>query len=238
MKAVFTFLCTEALPLRRNCKLFITMYAPVEKYLKRISEEEHALSTEAERIAAYISEKVESGKSAKLIFICTHNSRRSHMAMLWAAACSAHYGFRQVVEVYSGGTESTAFYPLAVKAMENAGWSGKKAMTVPDIDAVNAANPAYIMSFSEENPPLICFSKHFTDEPNPRREFAAVMVCSDADKGCPLVPGAEARFSLPYKDPKAFDAYPNAIMKYDAACREIATEINAVWKTVSEKAIP
>lgn len=212
------------------------MYAPIEKYLARISGEKYALSAEAEGLADYLSDKAESGKTAKLIFICTHNSRRSHMAMLWAAACSRHYGLGDGTEVYSGGTSSTAFYPLAVKAMENAGWTARKVITVPDADAVNAANPAYMMTFSDQVPPLTCFSKHFTDEPNPRSEFAAVMVCSDADEGCPLVPGAEARFSLPHNDPKAFDAFPNAVMKYDAACLEIASEMNAVFRAAGKTA--
>lgn len=212
------------------------MYPPIEKYLERISREKYALSAEAERLAAYLADKIESGKTAKLIFICTHNSRRSHMAMLWAAACSRYSGLGDNTEVYSGGTSSTAFYPLAVKAMENTGWSARKVINVPEADAVNAANPAYIMAFSDQAPPLTCFSKHFTDEPNPRSEFAAVMVCSEADEGCPLVPGAETRFSLPHSDPKAFDAFPNAIMKYDAACLEIASEMNAVFSAAAKSA--
>ena len=36
------------------------------------------------KIAGYVRAQVESGQDARLNFICTHNSRRSHMSQLWA----------------------------------------------------------------------------------------------------------------------------------------------------------
>jgi hypothetical protein len=35
------------------------------------------------------------------------------------------------------------------------------------------------------------------------------MVCSEADKSCPSVDGAELRVGMPYDDPKYFDGTPS-----------------------------
>ena len=47
--------------------------------------------------------------------------------------------------------------------------------------------------------------KTYGDDANPDSGFAAVMTCSSADKGCPIVYGAAARFATPYVDPKVSD---------------------------------
>lgn len=194
-----------------------------------------------DEMATYISQKAGEGSTVKLIFICTHNSRRSHMAHLWAEACARRAGMSDKVQCYSGGTEATAFYPQAVKAMGDAGWQIEKTTGHPEMEAVSMANPGYLMTFSgsaegKENSAgtVLCFSKHFAETPNPKKDFAAVMVCSDADDACPFVPGAAARFSLPYDDPKAFDARPEAAEKYAERCAEIACEMDHLFRRAAE----
>jgi hypothetical protein len=49
------------------------------------------------------------------------------------------------------------------------------------------------------------FSKNYADRSNPQHGFAALMVCSEADTGCPNVAGAAIRISMPYLDPKLYD---------------------------------
>jgi hypothetical protein len=51
------------------------------------------------------------------------------------------------------------------------------------------------------------------------------MTCSSADKGCPLVYGSDARFSVPYVDPKVSDGTPEEAATYDARLRQIGTEM-------------
>ena len=53
----------------------------------------------------------------------------------------------------------------------------------------------------------------------------AVMTCSDADEACPVVFGAEDRFSVPYNDPKEFDNTEFEEVNYDERCRQIAREM-------------
>ncbi|MEL7834154.1 protein-tyrosine-phosphatase [Fodinibius sp. Rm-B-1B1-1] len=163
------------------------------------------------QIADYIREK----DDAKLIFICTHNSRRSHLCQIWAATMAEHFGIENV-ETYSGGTEVTAFNPRAVAAIERAGFK---------VENPGGENPKYEVYFNGESEPIICFSKTFDDSYNPEKGFAAIMTCSDADENCPVVRGAERRFSIPYIDPKESDGTPQETNTYDERCRQIASEM-------------
>jgi hypothetical protein len=70
-----------------------------------------------------------------------------------------------------------------------------------------------------------CFSKKYGHQANPQEGFGAVMTCSSADKGCPLVYGSSARFSVPYVDPKVSDGTPEEAATYDARLRQIGTEM-------------
>ncbi len=170
--------------------------------------------------------QVDAGQTARLTFICTHNSRRSHLAQIWAQAAAAHYGVPHVA-TFSGGTESTAFNPRAVAALKRAGFD------IPEPEA--APNTRYRVAFSEGAEPLVCFSKVYTDAPKPAGEFCAVMTCSDADENCPMVAGAAARFAIPYDDPKAFDGTPQETEKYDERCRQIAREMLYLMSRVSSR---
>ncbi len=72
---------------------------------------------------------------------------------------------------------------------------------------------------------MACFSKKYGDEPNPREGFGAVMTCSSADRGCPIVYGADARFAIPYVDPKVSDGTDAEAATYDARLEQIGTEM-------------
>ncbi len=165
-----------------------------------------------DRLAAF----VRAHDPARLVFICTHNSRRSHMAQLWAHVAATTSGCDHV-ETYSGGTEATAFARPAVAAMRRAGF---------EIDGDDRAeNPRYHVRIGPDAEPIEVFSKRFDNAPNPRDDFAAVMVCSDADANCPVVPGATDRIALPFDDPKQADGTAHEAATYDARVREIGTAI-------------
>lgn len=167
-------------------------------------------------LSDFIETKVKQNEKVELIFICTHNSRRSHISQLWAQVAAAYYGIPDVV-TYSGGTEATAFNPRAVAAMEKAGFRIKRTS--------NADNPLYEISFSEEATAVRAFSKRYDADANPRKKFAAIMTCSHADENCPVVNGMEKRISLSYDDPKDFDGTALESQKYSERVMEIGTEI-------------
>lgn len=168
------------------------------------------------KLALWIRTQKSSGLTPKLVFICTHNSRRSHISELWARAASAVYGIGGV-ETYSGGTEATAFNPRAVAAMKRAGF---RIEPKSEDD-----NPRYLARFGPDAAPAEVFSKVFAEPPNPQEGFAAVMTCSKADKSCPTVEGAAFRVAIPYEDPKAFDGSPREAEAYDARVKQISREM-------------
>lgn len=193
--------------------------AALEAYFKALGAEIAAVPAprraRLDELAAFVRDRRDAGDVAALTFICTHNSRRSHMAQLWAAAAAARCDLDRV-RTYSGGTEATAFNPRAVAALRRAGF---------DIDDPAGDNPHYRVVFSPDAPPLECFSKRYDHPANPRRGFAAVMTCSDADAACPVISGAALRVSIPWQDPKSADDTPDETAAYDARCRQIAAEM-------------
>jgi protein-tyrosine-phosphatase len=181
--------------------------------------------TELEAIATFVSAKHAAGEPVKLTFICTHNSRRSHMSQIWAQTGAYLFGFDDV-ETFSGGTEATAFNPRAVAAMQRAGF-----LVEPFSDG---KNPVYEVRYEPEMEPMQAFSKVYDDAPNPTEGFAAIMTCSAADDACPIVFGAAERIAIPYDDPKAFDGTEREAEAYDERCRQIAREMLYVFATASK----
>lgn len=192
----------------------------LQNYLKTLNSSEISDSRKEilQQIATYINRQKEKHKTAKLIFICTHNSRRSQMAQVWAKVFSEFHGIP--VELYSGGTEITAFHPNAIKALERAGFK---------IENTDGKNPDIFIHFSGNDQPIRCFSKLFNDSTIPDKDFAAVMTCSDADENCPIIPGASERILLSYKDPKEFDNTDQEATAYDKCCMQIASEMKYLF---------
>ncbi len=168
-----------------------------------------------DELANYIRTAMADTGTARLTFICTHNSRRSHFGQVWAAAAAHYYGI-EGLETFSGGTETTAFNPRAAAALKRAGFQ---------VTSAGGMNAVYAVSFSESEAPLRCFSKLYAHPVNPAQQFAAVMTCSEAEENCPFIPGAERRFPLSYADPKSGDDQPQETALYDERCLQIATEM-------------
>jgi arsenate reductase len=156
-----------------------------------------------------------------LTFICTHNSRRSHICQTWAQTAAEYFGIKNIY-CFSGGTETTALNPRVVRAMRQAGF------IITQNDASD--NPLFLVKYSDEKEPLKCFSKVYNDPFNPQKDYAAIMTCSDADENCPVVFGADARFPIRYEDPKVFDGTPEEEKMYAERCRQIATEMLSVFR--------
>jgi arsenate reductase len=191
----------------------------VERTIDKLISEFDQISEERKYLIAHlqihVGLKKDEGKKILLNFICTHNSRRSHISQIWAQTAAHYYGIANV-EAYSGGTEATAFNPRAVTAMKDAGF---------DISTIkNGQNPVYKVKYSNDAPALTIFSKKFDDDLNPKTDFAAVMTCLHADDTCPFIPGAK-RISLTYNDPKEFDGTPLEAAKYSERVHEIGREI-------------
>lgn len=175
-------------------------------------------------LSQYISQKVKQNETPKIIVVCTHNSRRSHIGQIWLAVGADYFGLPKI-ETFSGGTEATAFNIRAVNAFRNIGFE----ITTADS---NQENPLYNIRWQNEMKPYQAFSKSYETPPNPQTDFAAIMVCTEADKGCPIVAGCDFRLALPYDDPKAFDDTDLETAKYNERIKEIGREIFYMYSQV------
>jgi len=167
-----------------------------------------------------------SDKTCHLNFVCTHNSRRSHLAQIWATYFSVKYKVENI-QCYSSGSEATAMFPMIYKTLENQGFliSGQES---------TETNPNISISFSNEHDAIDCFSKTIFDPSLPENNMIAIMVCSDADENCPFIPGALKRIKITYEDPKVSDGTSGMEAKYKERSIQIATEMKFLMKMVKE----
>lgn len=174
----------------------------------------------------YLNHKIKNHEIIRLNFICTHNSRRSHLSQIWAQTMAFHFGIKNVF-CYSGGTEATAMFPKVGETLINQGF---QIQTLSEND-----NPVYAIKYANNENPIICFSKKYNDDFNPKNKFAAILTCDHADQGCPMVLGAEARFPIKYSDPKAFDHTELQDQKYAERSVEIAHEMYFVFQSAIQQ---
>ena len=112
-----------------------------------VSEERKAV---LKPLADYIQNKVDSNQEIRLNFICTHNSRRSHLSQIWAQTMAFHFQIQNVFS-YSGGTDATAMFPKVAETLTNQGFHIQQLS--------QEQNPVYAVKFDENQHSIICFSK-------------------------------------------------------------------------------
>lgn len=201
------------------------MNTPIDYIVKQFTAD--AISEERKEVlmplADYIQSKVAEKASIRLNFICTHNSRRSHLSQIWAQTMAYYFGIPQVF-CYSGGTEATALFYKVADTLTEQGF---------EVQALSATNnPIYAVKYAANEGAIICFSKVYNDSFNPKTGFAAVLTCNAADENCPVVFGAEKRFPVKYDDPKAFDGTALMDAKYKERSLEIAQEMWFVFSRI------
>ena len=205
-----------------------TLFSQIEKLIKElnpqsISDERKAI---LQPLADFIQSKASIHQEIRINFICTHNSRRSHLSQVWAQTMANYFNIKNVF-CYSGGTEATALFPMVAKTLQNSGFQIKM------ISEGN--NPVYSIKYADNAHPIIGFSKKLDDDFNPKSEFAAIMTCDSANEACPFVPGAEKRIPITFEDPKVFDNTPQQAEKYKERSLQIATEMKYIFSKINIK---
>ena len=195
--------------------LYPSLIASIES-LKVPSEERKII---LQPLINYLKEKISASELIRLNFICTHNSRRSHLAQIWAQALAKYHGVPKVI-TYSGGTEATQIYPKIIETIMDQGFEVRQLS--------QESNPIYAIKYADNQHPVIGFSKAYDDSFNPIGQFAAIMTCSQADQGCPFVAGTEKRIAVTYEDPKVSDGSLQEDHCYAQKSLEIASEMNYV----------
>ena len=207
------------------------LLAAISNYCQSLEKQFDQIPTfrkkELLRLGNYLVEKYTQDEIPQLIVICTHNSRRSHLGQIWLSVGADYYNLPEI-KTFSGGTEATAFNPRAVAAIQKVGFS-------IHIEKEDVSNPLYHITWSKNQIPYPAFSKRYNEPLNPTKEFGAIMVCTSADEGCPIVAGCDFRIALPFDDPKAFDDTDLEIQKYDERCEQIGREMLFVLKNVKDE---
>lgn len=175
-------------------------------------------------LVEYIQSKKDKNQAVNLNFICTHNSRRSHLSQIWAQTIAHFFNIENVI-CFSGGTEATAMFPKVAETLEKTGFD--------IIKLSEGNNPIYSIKFDDNSYPIIGFSKTYDHNFNPKSNFAAIMTCSSADQGCPFISGAEKRIPITYEDPKLFDNTDLQDKKYLERSNQIATEMKYVFQKIN-----
>ena len=202
------------------------MFSEIEQVIKGLNPQTISVERKAilQPLTDFVRSKVSNHREIRINFICTHNSRRSHLSQVWAQTL-AHYFNVKNVFCYSAGTESTALFPMVAETLRNSGFQIK---TIS-----KSENPVYSIKYTYNQHPIIGFSKRWDDPFNPKSDFAAVMTCDSAYEACPVVLGAEQRIPITFEDPKVFDGTPQQDEKYSERCLQIATECLYVFSKVT-----
>ena len=202
-----------------------TMFSEIEQVIKGLNPQTISVERKAilQSLTDFVQSKVSNHREIRINFICTHNSRRSHLSQVWAQTL-AHYFNVKNVFCYSAGTESTALFPMVAETLRNSGFQIK---TIS-----KSENPVYSIKYTYNQHPIIGFSKRLDDDFNPKSEFAAIMTCDSANEACPFVSGAEKRIPITFEDPKAFDNTPQQAEKYNERSLQIATELFYVFSQI------
>lgn len=202
---------------RKHLTLKTRLYPELRRTVQELQLSFHQIpdtrKIELRKLSQYIDKQ--NPNLIHLNFICTHNSRRSHLGMIWAAVAARVYNVPGV-KTFSGGTEATAFNPRAVRALRTVGFR---------IPEARGENPNYLVAFGPDVAPLECFSKKYDHPANPTNSFAAIMTCSHADENCPFIPGASLRLPLTYEDPKLADGRPEESARYLERTHQIGREL-------------
>jgi len=202
------------------------VFQEIEKSIKALHPQTISNERKAvlQPLTEFIQSKVSKGQDIRINFICTHNSRRSHLSQVWAQTMANYFNIKNVF-CYSGGTEATALFPMVVETLKTSGFQINKIS--------ENQNPVYSIKYAHNEHPIIGFSKKLDDDFNPKSEFAAIMTCDSANEACPFVSGAEKRIPITFEDPKAFDGTPQQEEKYKERSLQIATELFYVFSLIN-----
>ena len=204
------------------------LLSEIENVIKELNPQTISSERKAvlQPLTDFIQSKVSNQQEIRINFICTHNSRRSHLSQVWAQTMANYFNIKNVF-CYSGGTEATALFPMVAETLQKSGFQISKIS--------QNENPVYSIKYTDNEHPIIGFSKKLDDDFNPKSEFVAIMTCDSANEACPFVPGAEKRIPITFEDPKAFDNTPQQVEKYIERSLQIATEMKYVFSKISIK---
>lgn len=187
---------------RRHADLLTTQFDRIEEaHRKPVGQ-----------LADWIVKSYRPGKPLGAVAVCSHNTRRSAMTAAMGNVAATYYGLTDL-RFHSAGVAPDAINPRTIATLAEIGvefiGTGREAAR----GEADHPNPIHRVRWGKGFEALE-FSKKHTDASIPRENFAALLVCGEADKDCPNVEGAGARIAMPFLDPKVFDGAPFEAAKY------------------------
>ena len=143
-----------------------------------------------------------------IVFLCTHNSRRSQLCQVWGSILSKIYNID--LKFNSAGTEKTEVYKTVFYCFSNVGVEIKDSKVFYR-DLSLSLNSKVLEEIQSD-------------------KFISIMTCSDAEKSCPSDSRSIKNISMTYQDPKVFDYTEKEKDEYLKTSKLIAKELNYVLK--------
>ena len=103
------------------------LLSEIENVIKELNPQTISSERKAvlQPLTDFIQSKVSNQQEIRINFICTHNSRRSHLSQVWAQTMANYFNIKNVF-CYSGGTEATALFPMVVETLQKSGFQISK----------------------------------------------------------------------------------------------------------------
>jgi arsenate reductase len=197
------------------------------KYFFETSQKNIVIDDNRKELLLKIANKIAvnyNNNDININFICTHNSRRSQLGQVWSFFAADY--FKLPINAFSGGTEVTAFHRNTVKTLTEVGFKF-------DVDEFSHTNPIYRISFSDDKPSLLGFSKLYNNIEN-KTPYFVLTTCNNADENCPFIPEAIDRFHVPYTDPKHSDDSAIQDETYLKTSRIIAAQMYYLFNEIKK----
>lgn len=177
------------------------------KILPDVSQIKESRLKILDHIARQLVNVIQQDDEANVVFVCTHNSRRSQIAQVCLQLFLQELNIKNI-GVFSCGTEKTHIPPQIFALFKRQGLEVRESKN----DSIEVFNQ------------IVLFSKTYEDDSLPKRSIA-IMVCDSASETCPFVPSFNQRISLEFRDPKQADGSPEEEKSYNKAWIKIATEM-------------
>lgn len=193
-----------------------TLFPAIRTYLQKQEAEPFTVAAvhqaSLQKLGVWLKQRAK--QKSEIVIVCTGNSRRSILTST-LGNCIAAYREWKGVRFHSAGTEPSAFNPRTITALQQCGVVITPTGSQAKVGKSGGKNPHYRVQWGKAaGSETVEYSKALGDVSLPGKDFAAVMVCTEADHGCPTVEGAALRLALPFDDPKTFDGTPREAEEY------------------------
>ena len=193
-------------------KITINMDLVFNKFFSRIDSfnPNQKRKKRLDNIASVINENL--NKTRSIVFLCTHNSRRSQICEVWGKVFAEIY--RKKININSAGAFKTVVHSQVYESIVKCGL------------IVNNKKEIF---FDKKKFKL----NSKTTDSITMKNFIAVMTCSDTEKSCPHDSRSVRNIKMFFNDPRIYDETDKMSREYLKTTTYIAEELNYIFKNIN-----